>query len=283
MVYSTGGKVMSKKKWKQTVDYLQKKITLKPGIGLILGSGLGILAEEIEDAIKVKYEDIPGFPTSTVEGHAGQLVIGKLSGVTVIAMQGRFHYYEGYALDVVTYPIRVMKELGIETLIVTNAAGGVNRSFKAGDLMLITDHINNTGQNPLIGENISEHGVRFPDMSAAYDRELQKIAFKTADQLAIPLQKGVYVWNTGPSYETPAEVRMLEKIGGDAVGMSTVPEVIVARQAGIKCLGISCISNMAAGILDQPLTHEEVMETTTKVRAHFLQYVKQLIQEIHNK
>ncbi|MGP4040490.1 purine-nucleoside phosphorylase [Gracilibacillus sp. D59] len=260
--------------------YLKDKIKTQPKIGLILGSGLGMLADEIENPTKIKYEEIPGFPVSTVEGHAGQLVIGNLQGVDVIAMQGRFHYYEGYGLDAVTFPVRVMKELGIDKLLVTNAAGGVNRSLEPGDLMLISDHINNTGQNPLIGENISEHGVRFPDMSTAYDRQLQQIAKQAAEKLNITLKEGVYVWNTGPSYETPAEIRMLETIGGDAVGMSTVPEVTVARHAGIKCVGISCISNMAAGILDQPLTHDEVIETTEKVRESFLQFVKQLIQDI---
>ncbi|SFM01919.1 purine-nucleoside phosphorylase [Gracilibacillus orientalis] len=260
--------------------YLKDQIKSQPKIGLILGSGLGMLADEIENPTKIKYEDIPGFPVSTVEGHAGQLVIGNLQGIDVIAMQGRFHYYEGYGLDAVTFPVRVMKELGIDKLLVTNAAGGVNRSLEPGNLMLITDHINNTGQNPLIGENISEHGVRFPDMSTAYDRELQQVAKQAAEQLNITLKEGVYVWNTGPSYETPAEIRMLDTIGGDAVGMSTVPEVTVARHAGIKCVGVSCISNMAAGILDQPLTHDEVIETTEKVRESFLQFVKQLIQEI---
>lgn len=173
-----------------------------------------------------------------------------------------------------------MKEIGIEKLLVTNAAGGVNQNLEPGDLMLITDHINNTGQNPLIGENVKEHGVRFPDMSSAYDKKLQTTARQVAKQLNLTLKEGVYVWNTGPSYETPAEIKMLATIGGDAVGMSTVPEVTVARHAGIRCLGISCISNMAAGILDQPLTHEEVMETTEKVRDSFLQFVKQLVQEI---
>ncbi|SHM89672.1 purine-nucleoside phosphorylase [Gracilibacillus kekensis] len=264
----------------EATSYLQTKITTKPKVGLILGSGLGMLADEIENPTKIKYEEIPGFPISTVEGHAGQLVIGNLQGVEVIAMQGRFHYYEGYGLEAVTFPVRVMKELGIDKLLVTNAAGGINRDLEPGDLMLITDHINNTGQNPLIGENLSDHGVRFPDMSTAYDRNLQKVSKQVASQLNITLKEGVYVWNTGPSYETPAEIRMLEKIGGDAVGMSTVPEVTVARHAGTQCVGISCISNMAAGILDQPLTHDEVIETTEKVRESFLTFVKQLIKEI---
>ncbi|WP_054788616.1 purine-nucleoside phosphorylase [Gracilibacillus dipsosauri] len=267
-------------KLQEATKYLQQQLDKKPQIGLILGSGLGMLADEIKNPTKIIYQDIPGFPLSTVEGHAGQLVIGELEGVQVIAMQGRFHYYEGYGLDAVTFPVRVMKEIGIEKLLVTNAAGGVNQNLEPGDLMLITDHINNTGQNPLIGENVKEHGVRFPDMSSAYDKKLQTTARQVAKQLNLTLKEGVYVWNTGPSYETPAEIKMLATIGGDAVGMSTVPEVTVARHAGIRCLGISCISNMAAGILDQPLTHEEVMETTEKVRDSFLQFVKQLVQEI---
>lgn len=262
---------------KQTVAYIAEKIQVQPKVGLILGSGLGVLADEIEQPIKIKYEEIPNFPESTVEGHAGQLVIGELQGLPVLAMQGRFHYYEGYGLDQVTFPIRVMKELGIEQLVVTNAAGGINPSFSPGDLMLITDHINNVGANPLIGPNDPAYGVRFPDMSTAYNQELQEMAKKAAAKLAFSLQEGVYVWNSGPSYETPAEIRMLQKIGGDAVGMSTVPEVIIARHASMNVLGISCISNMAAGIMDQPLSHDEVMETTEKVKEQFLSLVKEII------
>lgn len=262
---------------KQTVAYIAEKIQVQPKVGFILGSGLGVLADEIEQPIKIKYEEIPNFPESTVEGHAGQLVIGELQGFPVLAMQGRFHYYEGYGLDQVTFPIRVMKELGIEQLVVTNAAGGINPSFSPGDLMLITDHINNVGANPLIGPNDPAYGVRFPDMSTAYNQELQEMAKKAAAKLAFSLQEGVYVWNSGPSYETPAEIRMLQKIGGDAVGMSTVPEVIIARHASMNVLGISCISNMAAGIMDQPLSHDEVMETTEKVKEQFLSLLKEII------
>ncbi|MFB1050208.1 purine-nucleoside phosphorylase [Paraliobacillus sp. JSM ZJ581] len=261
----------------EAASYITKKLSITPKVGLILGSGLGMLADEIEDPVKIKYEKIPGFPVSTVEGHAGQLVSGTLMGVPVIAMQGRFHYYEGYGLDAVTFPVRVMKALGVEKLVVTNAAGGVNPDLNPGDLMLITDHINNTGQDPLIGPNESKLGVRFPDMSTAYDRNLQNIARDVAKDMNLDLQEGVYVWNTGPSYETPAEIRMLQKVGGDAVGMSTVPEVIVARHAGMDCLGVSCISNMAAGILDQPLSHDEVIETTEKVRDSFLRFVKDVL------
>ncbi|HHY71698.1 MAG TPA: purine-nucleoside phosphorylase [Bacillus bacterium] len=271
---------MDRQPFVEAANYIQAKITNKPSIGLILGSGLGILADEITNSIKIPYHEIPNFPVSTVKGHKGQLVIGELQGVQVIAMQGRFHFYEGYSLEKVTFPIRVMKLLGVEKLIVTNAAGGVNTSFVPGDLMIITDHINNMGQNPLIGPNNLEFGVRFPDMSNAYCGQLREKARQAALSMGLPLKEGVYVANTGPSYETPAEVRMIRKLGGNAVGMSTVPEVIVARHSGLKVLGISCISNMAAGILDQPLTHAEVIETTEKVKERFLGFVKELIRVI---
>lgn len=271
---------MNYEKIKQAADYLKNEMTIQPMIGLILGSGLGVLADEIEEAARIPYKQIPDFPVSTVEGHAGQLVFGKLNGVPVVAMQGRFHYYEGYSFDQVTFPVRVMKELGVGSLIVTNAAGGVNKDFSPGDLMLITDHINNMGSNPLIGHNDSRLGVRFPDMSEAYSKDLIQRAKAVAKALNIALQEGVYVGNTGPTYETPAEVRMIRTLGGDAVGMSTVPEVIVARHSGLEVLGISCISNMASGILDQPLNHEEVIETTERVKENFLRLVKALVKEI---
>jgi purine-nucleoside phosphorylase len=266
-------------KIQNAAQFLKDKYTHTPKIGLILGSGLGVLAEEINQSVKIPYNDIPDFPVSTVEGHAGQLVFGTINNVEVVAMQGRFHYYEGYSFDKVTFPVRVMKELGVEILIVTNAAGGVNENFSPGDLMIITDHINNMGSNPLIGPNDARLGVRFPDMSEAYSKELRALAKTISGQLNIDTKEGVYVGNTGPTYETPAEVRMIRTLGGDAVGMSTVPEVIVARHAGMKVMGISCISNMAAGILDQPLNHEEVIETTEKVKANFLSYVKELIKQ----
>ncbi|MFY4775901.1 purine-nucleoside phosphorylase [Metabacillus sp. RGM 3146] len=266
----------------RAANFISEKCFETPKIGLILGSGLGVLADDIQNAVKISYSDIPGFPESTVEGHAGQLVLGKLNGVMVAAMQGRFHFYEGYTMDKVTFPVRVMKELGIETLIVTNAAGGINESFEPGDLMLISDHINNTGTNPLIGLNDDNLGVRFPDLSEAYSKRLRLLAKNTAGRIGLSVKEGVYVANTGPSYETPAEIRMLRVMGGDAVGMSTVPEVIVAKHANLEVLGISCISNMAAGILDQPLSHDEVIETTEKVKNSFLQYVKELVVEIHS-
>jgi purine-nucleoside phosphorylase len=261
-------------------QFLKEKYQNPPKIGLILGSGLGVLAEEIENPVKIPYNEIPDFPVSTVEGHAGQLVFGLINGVDVVAMQGRFHFYEGYSMEKVTFPVRVMKELGVEILIVTNAAGGVNESFEPGDLMIITDHINNMGTNPLIGPNDSKLGVRFPDMSEAYTKELRAMANDIANTLNIKVKEGVYFGNPGPVYETPAEIRMIRALGGDAVGMSTVPEVIVARHSGMKVLGISCISNMAAGILDQPLTHDEVIETTEKVKADFLLYVKEIVKSL---
>lgn len=273
---------MDYEKIQAAANYLKDHMNIEPEIGLILGSGLGILADEIDNPVSTPYDSIPDFPVSTVEGHAGQLVFGTLNDIPVVAMQGRFHYYEGYSFEQVTFPVRVMKELGVKTLIVTNAAGGVNKDFSPGDLMIITDHINNMGSNPLIGKNDSRLGVRFPDMSEAYSKELVNKAKSIAKSLNIDIQEGVYIGNTGPTYETPAEIRMLRTMGGDAVGMSTVPEVIVARHSGLKVLGISCISNMAAGILDQPLNHEEVIETTEKVKDNFLRLVKEIVREIRN-
>ncbi len=254
----------------QAAETIKRKISAAPTIGLVLGSGLGVLADDIKNAVAIPYHEIPGFTKSTVVGHKGQLVIGELEGKQVVAMQGRFHYYEGHGLDEVTFPIRVMKAIGVETIIVTNAAGGVNESYRPGDLMVIRDHLNLTYRNPLIGPNDEQLGVRFPDMSEAYAQRLQTLALETGKELGIELQSGIYCGLLGPSYETPAEIRMLRILGADAVGMSTVPEVIVARHMNMEVLGISCISNMAAGILKQSLSHEEVMETTEKVKAQFL-------------
>ncbi|OEF97233.1 purine-nucleoside phosphorylase [Vulcanibacillus modesticaldus] len=271
---------MLRDKINETAEYIKAKINITPEIGLILGSGLGVLADEIEDAIKISYHDIPHFPVSTVEGHKGQLVIGRLSGKNVIAMQGRFHYYEGYSLKEVTFPVRVMKALGVEKLIVTNAAGGVNTSFEPGDLMIITDHINFMFDNPLMGPNDNELGVRFPDMSEVYSQKLIEIAKNSAKDLDIEIKEGVYTAFTGPSYETPAEIKMIRTIGGDAVGMSTVPEAMVARHSSMDVLGISCITNMAAGILPQPLSHDEVIETTNLVQAKFLSLVREIVSNL---
>lgn len=264
----------------EAAAFLQRKIAAVPQIGLVLGSGLGILAEEVENAVKVPYGEIPHFPVSTVEGHAGQFVFGTFAGKQVAMMQGRFHFYEGYSLHQVTFPIRVMKKLGINLLIVTNAAGGINVDWEPGDLMLIRDHINFTAQNPLIGHNFPELGARFPDMSNAYNRELREIAKGTAEISGIRLREGVYVGLTGPTYETPAEVRMLRKLGGDAAGMSTVHEVIVASHMQMRVLGISCITNMAAGILDQPLDHSEVVETADRVKNTFSTLVRNIVKDI---
>jgi len=264
----------------EAVAYIQPKLTEKPTIGLVLGSGLGVLADEIENPVIIPYHEIPGFTVSTVVGHKGQLVIGKLQGKQVVAMQGRFHFYEGHGLDAVVFPIRVMKLLGVETMIVTNAAGGINESYNPGDLMLISDHLNLTFRNPLIGANDDKMGARFPDMSEAYSKQLRQVAKAVAAEQGIELREGVYAGLLGPSYETPAEIRMLRTLGGDAVGMSTVPEVIVARHMKVNVLGISCISNMAAGILEQPLSHDEVMETTEKVKTQFLALVNGIVAKL---
>ena len=250
----------------------------KAEIAVILGSGLGGYVDALEDAKSISYADIPGFPVSTVPGHAGRWWVGNLHGKRVFMMQGRFHSYEGYDQQTVTLPIRVMKKLGVETVVVTNASGGVNTAFLPGDLMLITDFINLSGKNPLTGPNLDEFGPRFPDMCHAYDVELQKLACAAAEKIGIRLQKGVYCWMNGPTFESPAEIRMARVIGADAVGMSTVPETIVARHSGMKVLGLSCITNMAAGILDQPLNHEEVMETGNRVKDTFRKLVDTIIE-----
>lgn len=265
---------------KEAAQYIRTQYPTAPQIGLILGSGLGVIADLVENATVIAYHEIPHFPVSTVEGHAGELLLGTIHGKHVLLMKGRFHLYEGYGVDVVSFPVRVMKELGVQTLIVTNAAGGVNTSYEVGDLMVIKDHINFTFRNPLIGPNFSELGVRFPDMSEAYSRRLRQTAHEVASEQGLKLPEGVYAGLTGPTYETPAEIRMLRTLGADAVGMSTVAEVIVARHAGIEVLGFSCISNMAAGILDQPLSHQEVMETTERVKPKFLKLILGIVAKL---
>lgn len=265
---------------KEAAAFIATHTKLQPEVGLILGSGLGVIGDEVEEAVTIPYADIPHFPISTVEGHAGELVIGRLQGRVIALMRGRFHMYEGYEPERTAMPVRVMKRLGAKTLLVTNAAGGINLNFASGNLMLISDHINLTGRNPLVGPNDNALGARFPDMSDAYTRRLREVAKTTAAELGIALQEGVYVGLLGPNYETPAEIRMLRVLGGDAVGMSTVPEVIVARHSGMEVVGISCITNMAAGILDQPLSHEEVMETTERVKAEFVSLVLALLPKL---
>lgn len=261
-------------------DFIKQHVDFTPEIGLILGSGLGVMGEEVENKIIIEYSAIPNFPVSTVEGHKSRFIFGTLNNKKVAVMQGRFHFYEGYKMQEVVFPVWVMKALGISKLIVTNAAGGVNKSFTPGDLMLIKDHINFAGTNPLMGPNVEEFGPRFPDMSNAYNSELINIARKCAENNDITVQEGTYMMFTGPNYETPAEIRMARVLGGDAVGMSTVPEVMTANHSGMKVLGISCITNMAAGILDQPLNHHEVIDTAEKVKSKFVKLVKEIVQNI---
>jgi len=259
---------------------IKDKVSSLPKIGIVLGSGLGMLVDEFEEKCFIDYASIPHFPTTTVVGHSGKFVLGEIEQQPVIAMQGRFHLYEGYKPMDVTLPIYVMKELGVEKLIVTNAAGGINKLFNVGDFMLIEDHINLMGINPLVGVNFENLGERFVDMSNTYSKDLKRIALDTAKDLNINLHKGVYVGVLGPSYETPAEIRMLKIIGGDAVGMSTIPEVIVARYAQMEVLGISCITNMAAGILEKPLSHKEVMETANRVKPQFCSFIKSILSSL---
>lgn len=261
----------------EAADFIKNKMKVEPEIGLVLGSGLGNLVDQIKNQTAIKYEAIPHFPTSTVKGHAGQFVFGTLQGKSVVAMQGRFHYYEGYSLAEVTLPIRTMKRLGIKSLILTNAAGGINLAFEPGNLMIITDHLNLFGTNPLIGANEDDFGVRFPDMTAVYHPSYIKHVKKCAQKLNINIKEGIYVGNTGPSYETPAEIKMLRTLGGDAVGMSTVPEAIIAKHADLKVLGISCISNMAAGILDEQLSHDDVILTAKKTEKDFINLMLEVI------
>jgi purine-nucleoside phosphorylase len=263
----------------ETIEYLRERITRAPSVVLVLGSGLGGMAEEISDAVAIPYAEIPGFPSATVVGHAGRLVAGIVNGVEVVAMQGRFHLYEGWDPSVVALPIRALAALGAGVLVVSNAAGGLRPGFQAGDLMLIADHLNLMGKNPLIGPVLAGE-ERFPDMSAPYDPELRRIAHQLALEQKIRLEEGVYAAVLGPSYETPAEIRMLRMLGADAVGMSTVPEVLVARAMGLRVLGISLISNLAAGISPVPLSHAEVMEAGARVQEPFTRLVRELLPRI---
>ena len=264
----------------EATGYVKNMIKVMPKVAIVLGSGLGELANMVEDTMDIPYAQIPGFLRSTVPGHAGKLIIGKLSGVDVLLMSGRFHHYEGYSHREIAQPVRMMKELGVQYLLLTNAAGGVNTSFVPGDLMLIEDHINISGDNPLMGPNAEEFGPRFPDMSRAYHRQLSAIIQNAAEECCIPLKKGVYMLFNGPSFETPAEIRMARLLGADAVGMSTVPEVITANHCGLPVAAVSCITNMAAGILDQPLSHQEVVETGEKVKGKFSKLMLKVVEEI---
>ena len=260
--------------------FISSKTKLRPQIALVLGSGLGAFADEFAHATKIPYSEIPHFPKSTAIGHAGQLVVGKVGDVAVAGMQGRVHLYEGYSAKDVAFPVRVFSRMGVKAVILTNAAGGIKLEFTQGKLVVIKDHINLQGANPLSGPNDDRFGVRFPDMTVAYDRRFREIALGEGNRNGIDLYEGVYAALPGPSYETPAEIHYLRAIGADLVGMSTVPEVIAARHSGIRVLGISCVTNAAAGILDRPLDHKEVLETGERVRGQFVSLLKLVIPRI---
>jgi len=257
--------------------FLLSQTSLRPKIGLVLGSGLGAFADDLIEVTRIPYAQIPSFPRSTAVGHAGQMVIGKAGEIPVAAMQGRVHLYEGYSASEVAFPTRVLGRMGIRALILTNAAGGINLEYKQGALVVLSDHINLQGQNPLVGPNDERFGPRFPDMTQAYYKPYRTLALEAARKLGKTVHEGVYAALLGPSYETPAEIRYLRAIGADLVGMSTIPEVIVARQMGIKVLAISCVTNMAAGILDKPLNHEEVLETGRRVQGDFVALLKAVL------
>ena len=250
-------------------DNIRSLVSLRPTVGLVLGSGLGDYADTLEDAVKIPYSQIPNFPVPTIPGHSGALVFGRKQGREVVVMQGRIHYYEGLSQQEITLPIRVLAALGVKTVVLTNACGGVNLSFAPGDLMLISDHINYSGANPLMGPNLDAFGPRFPDMSDLYTASLRKAIREKAEAVGIPLREGVYAMYSGPNFETPAEIRMFRILGADTVGMSTVPEALVAGHCGMNVVGVSCVTNMAAGVLPVKLTHEEVTETANRVRDVF--------------
>ena len=262
---------------------IRARTKLEPRIAIVLGSGLGSFADDFDDAVGIPYAEIPGFMRSTAQGHAGRLVIGKVDTVPVVAMQGRVHYYEGYSLEEVTFPIRTFSLLGVKTLVLTNASGGINVELSQGTLMVISDHLNLMGDNPLRGPNEERFGPRFPDMSAVYAPELQTLVIEEARAVGVDVRRGIYGALSGPSYETPAEIHLLRALGADAVGMSTVPEAIVARHMGLEVLGISCITNMAAGISDEPINHEEVMATGDRVREAFAQLLRGVVSRIHSR
>ena len=264
----------------ETMSFIEQRLTGKPEIAVVLGSGLGPLAELIENPVVIPYAEIPNFSASTVSGHAGELIYGTLKGRRIICMNGRVHYYEGYSFAEITFPIKLFKRLGVSTLILTNAVGGINTSFLAGDLMIVSDHLNLMGSNPLIGENNETLGPRFPDMSQVYSRRLQELARKTGRELGLKLRTGVFAALSGPSYETPAEIRMLSIMGADAVGMSVVPEAIIGNHMGLELLAISCVTNAAAGIIDIKLSHDEVQETAARIKDDFTRLVSRIIEQI---
>lgn len=264
----------------ETAAFIREKYDKQLQLALVLGSGLGAFADEIENAVRIPYADIPHFAQSTVQGHAGQLVLGEVEGIHVAVQQGRFHYYEGYDISQVIFPMRVFKLLGIESVILTNAAGSINTNFTPGSLMLIRDHVNMMGVNPLRGKNDERFGARFPDMTEVYSRQYLEKAIVEANAIGVSLRRGVYTGLSGPTYETPAEIHMLRNCGTDAVGMSTVPEAVAARHMGMKVLGISCITNFAAGIIDQDINHEEVMETGAQVAETFKELLRRIIPKL---
>jgi purine-nucleoside phosphorylase len=271
--------VTLKEKLNQTAAFLETKTKSKPAIGIVLGSGLGVFVDKIENKTIVQYNDIPHFKKTTVEGHQGQMIFGEVNGTPIVALQGRFHPYEGLEMEDVTYPVRLLGQLGVKKLILTNAAGGVNLNFKPGDLVIIDDHINLMGRNPLVGPNDNAIGPRFPDMGEAYNREMNSILENVSEKLGKKLARGVYAGVLGPTYETPAEIRMIRTLGGDMVGMSTVPETIVAHHMGLKVCGISCITNMGAGILKQKLKHEDIKDEAMKAMHHFTSILNVAISE----
>ncbi len=264
----------------EAAAFVEERISGKPEMAVVLGSGLGPLAELIKNPVRISYADIPHFAVSTVSGHAGELIYGDLNGRRIICMNGRVHYYEGYSFARITFPTKLFKRLGVKTLILTNAVGGINLDFAAGDLMIVTDHINMLGGNPLIGQNNDKLGPRFPDMSEVYSRRLQELARTTGKQMGLDLKSGVFVALSGPSYETPAEIRMLRMLGADAVGMSVVPEAIIANHMGLEILAISCVTNAAAGIEDQKLSHEDVKETAAQITERFTNLMSLIIEQI---
>ena len=264
----------------RAAEQIRSRAKMTPAVAVVLGSGLGAFADELAEATAISYREIQGFAQATVEGHAGKLVVGKAGDVPIAAMQGRFHFYEGYSLEEVTFPIRVLKLLGVETLILTNAAGSLNTELTPGSLMIISDHINLMGANPLIGPNEDRFGPRFPDLTSTYDPELQNLVIEEAKAMDIDLRRGVYAALSGPSYETPAEIHMVRTLGADAVGMSTVPEAIVARHMDIRIIGISCITNLAAGVSNRPIDHSQVMEIGMRVRAQFTELLRRVIAKL---
>ena len=266
--------------FKKSADYILSKIGFKPEIALILGSSLGTLAEEIESPVVIDYKDIPNFLVTTVASHAGRLILGELSGKKIVCMSGRFHYYEGYDFEQLVAPIRVFHLLGVKSVILTNAAGAINTSYRPGEIMIIKDHIKFMGDSPVRGKNIEEFGPRFFDMSSAYDLEYRELAKRQADKLGMKINEGIYFYCSGPQFETPAEINAIRVLGGDAVGMSTVTETITAAHCGMKVLGLSLMSNMAAGVLDQPITTEEVRETARKSQNEFKALLREIIREM---